>query len=226
MASAPGFAPAQRQEAAEGLRQLIALTSEIAAEGRSVLHLLFGCAPSPQARAHYPASDAVDSAHGYRWYYHSHAGRGRPVGEHGHFHLFADPGGGTSVTHLVAVSVSDRGLPLCLMAPNRWVTDEQWQPAPRVLALIRQFCMTRPRTLARVHRWLGYLLTAFASELSVLLERRDARLDALRRSAGSNVLEDRRIEVLARCPIDLAAQAAALDAARIPIPTLRRRTGP
>lgn len=188
------------------------LMTRMAKEGHSVLTAAIGPqAASVPAWSHWPPDDARDVRTGYRWYYHCHARDGRTAGEHGHFHLFSEPSKGGSVTHLVAVSVDARGLPLGLFAPNRWVTDEHWQPAPRVLRLIEAFAMNAPRALRRIHAWLSAVLHAFLPQVRALLRHRDERMDILRGRARGDVMEDRRIAVLSRCAIDLPSQAAALD---------------
>lgn len=203
---------AELRRAALGLRSLVDLMMRMAKEGHSVLTAAMGPQRvSVPAWSHWPPDDARDARTGYRWYYHCHARGGRTLGEHGHFHLFSDPPEGDGVTHLVAVSVDPRGLPLGLFAPNRWVTDERWQPAPRVLHLIETFAMNAPRALRQVHVWLSAVLRACAPQVRALLRHRDERMDALRARARGDVMEDRRIAILSRCAIDLPSQAAALD---------------
>lgn len=212
-------APSESFEAPQGalscerrsLVELIALMQALADEGRTVLGELMGGRAQLTAFAHLPADDAHDAARGFRWYYHSHAGEGRTPGEHGHFHLFRDQTEGERVTHLVAISVDARGWPLALFAPNAWVSDEAWAPAAPVLRWIQAFEVREPPALHRVHAWLALVLRAFAPQLTHLLRARDARILALRRSARSAVLEDRRIAVLSRCSIDLLRQAERLD---------------
>lgn len=199
------------QRAAKGLSDLMEATRRLALERQGLLAEVVAGQSVVQAWDHLPADDAHDVRTGYRWYYHSHPREARTAGEHGHFHLFSDPHAGSAVTHLVAISVSDRGLPLGLFTTNRWVTDERWQSASRVLRLIRDFGLASPKQLHRVHQWLGHLLRAFAPQIRVLLHARDERLATLRASARSDVLEDRRVAVLSRCGIDLFAHAAALD---------------
>lgn len=187
------------------------VTRGLALERQGLLAELAGTQPVVRAWDHLPPNDAHDPRSGYRWYYHCHPREARTAGEHGHFHLFSDLRSGSAVTHLLAISVSDRGLPLGLFTTNRWVTDERWQCAPRVLRLIRDLALSSPRGLRRVHAWLAHLLRAFDPQIRVLLRERDERLTALRASARSDVMEDRRIAVLSRCRIDLRAQAMALD---------------
>lgn len=199
------------QRAAEGLSGLMEATRRLALQRDGLLAEVKGQQVEIRAWSHLPPDDAYDAGAGYRWYYHCHAREARTAGEHGHFHLFSDLKSGSEVTHLLAVSVSDRGAPLGLFTTNRWVTDERWQSASEVLRLIQAFAMTSPRHLRRVNEWLAHLLRAFEPQVRALLSQRDARLDALRATARSDVMDDRRIAVLSRCRIDLFAQAAALD---------------
>jgi hypothetical protein len=185
-------------------------TRALAVERKSVLQELIG-EQTVRVWDHLPADDAYDAGSGYRWFYHCHRREARTSGEHGHFHLFSCPQPGEGVTHLIAISVSDRGLPLGLFTTNRWVTDERWQVASRVLGLIARFRVSSPAILRRVHEWLRGCVRAFAPQIRALVEQRDARLATLRRSMGSDVLEDRRVAVLSRCRNDVHAQAAALD---------------
>lgn len=201
----------EARQAAAALRSLIASMQALARRQGSVLTELLGRGAAMPAWTHVPANDARDPRSGYRWYYHAHPGNGRWPAEHGHFHLFADPHSAADVTHLLAIAVDGRGLPLGLVAPNRWVTDERWRPASSVQRAVERFSMSTPRAFHRVHRWLAQILVAFAPQVRALLAHRDARLRELRHRLGGGVLEDRRIAVLSRCRIDLQAQAELLD---------------
>lgn len=115
------------------------------------------------------------------------------------------------MTHLIAVSVDPYGMPRGLFAPNRWVTDERWQPAARVLRMIRGFDLKHPKALGRVHLWLKQVLAAFLPQVTYTLKARDQRLQALQASLKSDVYEDRRVSVLGRCRIDLGKQVRAVE---------------
>lgn len=199
------------RRAADGLAGLMESTRRLALERNGLLAEVGAGQPAMKAWMHLPPHDARDARSGYRWYYHCHPREARLPGEHGHFHLFSESACGSEVTHLLGVSVTDRGLPLGLFATNRWVTGERWQAAPRVIRRIEAFAMVSPRPLRRVNEWLACLLRAFAPQVRSLLRLRDERLATLRSTVGPNVLEDRRIAVLSRCRIDLFAHAAALD---------------
>ena len=187
--------------------------------GQTVLTQLLGQDCIPQPWAHHPPQDAHDPGSGFRWYYHCHPGGGRSPGEHGHFHLFSDRpdvvAESAAVTHLIAISVNPLGLPCGVFAPNGWVTDEHPWPASVVLRRLRAFALQRPVRLRPVHEWLRRTLGAFAPQVRATLKMRDLRLRQLSRSRPRpKVLEDRRIAVLSRCAVDVAAQARWCDAGR------------
>ncbi len=192
--------------------ELLELMSRLAREKRTVLAEVIGSeVGSVPAWQHWPDGGALDRQTGYRWYYHCHPEGQGHRSEHGHFHLFSEPLPRQGITHLVAVSVDGHGMPLALFAPNRWVTNERWQSAPQVLRLIARFAMTLPRGLRPIHQWLSALLQTYAIQIRALIRYRDTRLLELEQSARSNVFEDRRIQVLSRCPVDLCAQAMLLE---------------
>lgn len=180
--------------------------------GHSLVMSTLGLPGQPGAWAHFPAEDALDADCGYRWFYHAHApDPRRDAREHGHFHLFADFGDEATRVHLAAIAVDAGGLPLRMEAPNRWVTDDCWRPACEVIELARDFRLRQPHELKPLHDWLRELLIAFEPQLRQLLRHRDRRVQQLRRSAGSAVLDDRRVTTLSRIPLDIHQQAAWLD---------------
>lgn len=178
---------------------------------------------------HYPRDDVFDPDTAAQYYYHAHRGM---EGEHGHFHAFVrtghlpfrprrngapttpcQPAGRKSIAHLVAVSMDAWGWPIGLFVTNRWVTDETWYSAEQVARLLQCFEIDHAWPSLPVNRALGALLKLFRPQILALLWERD---EAVRRRAGeypgTDVLEDRDLEVLAGLPIDVNAQVAAVDA--------------
>lgn len=211
------------RSAARGLSDLMAMSTDLARSGSSVLSQLMDAAAPLPAWAHRPDNDAHDRGSGYRWYYHCHPGGGRLAGEHGHFHLFSDVPDRPEVTHLVAIAVDPRGQPRGVFAPNRWVTDEHWQPAGKLVRLVERFALSVPRKWQRVHAWLSALLRGFAPQIRQLLLSRDLRVTALKEAGRTNPLEDRRLAVLSLYRIDLVRQAQALDHRLMRIPSSSSR---
>jgi hypothetical protein len=162
---------------------------------------------SPVAMEHYPFDDAVDRATGAQYFYHCH----RPeVGEHGHLHLFvrADVSGrwrrqGGTLTHLVALGLDARGLPLNFFTVNHWVTGGLWFDAARTLALTERFALTPRGRFASGHRWLNAFVLLYRPLLAQALAARDREVIRLtRRRPWARVSQDERIELLSSVPLD------------------------
>ncbi|MDD4935084.1 MAG: hypothetical protein PHT60_04815 [Acidiphilium sp.] len=170
-----------------------------AARGQSAPARVLEGAASFAEWAHYPQPDAIDPHSFWRFYYHAHPRSQRLRDEHGHFHIFvpapatARPDTAAAFSHLIAVSVDAKGLPLRLFTTNRWVTDEVWQPADAMIRHLRSPALhdAEPRDVAG---WLNHLLVAFKPAIAALLTARDERLTmaALHRRAP---LEDRRLRI-------------------------------
>ncbi len=182
--------------------------------GQSALHALIG-EQTPDAWQHYPEGDARDPRSGYRWYYHCHDDR-RPNGEHGHFHLFSENAAGSrsapTLTHLIAIGIDARGLPLRAFTVNRWVTDEVWRDAAQVLRLLARFLVEGAGVQGEIGRWLAALTRLFAPQIRNIVIERDAVMAG--RAAGGrrpNLRDDRRLEVISQCHLSLAGQIDAID---------------
>ena len=112
---------------------------------------------SPVALDHYPPGGVVDRRRGSQFFYHSHRGGDT---EHGHLHLFwhatrsgrrrhlGAPGAAgrgdwprSAPSHLIAIGLDARGLPVSLFSVNHWVTDGHWFDADTTLAMIRRFAL-------------------------------------------------------------------------------------
>ena len=171
---------------------------------------------------HYPPKDIVDPRSGCQFYYHSHREGDR---EHGHLHLFwhATASGRrrylrlgqarwtrTAPTHLFAISLDARGLPVGLFTVNRWVTDGHWFDATTTLSMVDRFDLGRVKGHQHSCEWLASFVRLYRPLIGELLVRRDKRL--ARRSDREAALRDRRLELLSHLPIDWAADLNALEA--------------
>ncbi|MCE5233570.1 MAG: hypothetical protein ABFC67_10970 [Mizugakiibacter sp.] len=188
--------------------------------GHAPLAALVDDGAAPEAWRHYRSAGAAGRLEGkpggLHYYYHAHAAAGTPRGEHGHFHLFArlDPAadGAPRYAHLVAIGVDARGLPLRLFTTQRWVTDETWLPAARVIALAERIAAAPAARTDPVEGWLRAQLGVFAPQIAALLRHRDRRIAARRRGGRRPGLsEDRRMYVLSQCRVSVEDQLAALD---------------
>ena len=118
-------------------------------------------------------------------------------------------------THLIGISVNERGFPLRLFTTNRWVTAEHWLPAATVIRTMQNIDLAQAKPAATA-RWVQSMVRLFALQIGALLQWRDARIAARSlRSHLEHVLEDRRTHILSQCRIDLAKQFQFLESAGI-----------
>lgn len=170
---------------------------------------------------HHPPADVIDLRSGAQFYYHAHRNHGD---EHGHLHVFwhatasgrrRRPTQGRTVwkrtapTHLLAIALDARGLPVKLFTTNQWVTDGHWFDAARTLACLDR-CTPGP-VAGHEHSctWLTHFLAFYRPLIAELLARRDARLQG--HGTLDEALNNRRLDVLSQRRIDWAADLDALQ---------------
>lgn len=171
---------------------------------------------------HYPANDMVDARSGSQFYYHAHRDGDR---EHGHLHLFWHASasgkrryfrhgkprwGRTAPTHLLAISLDARGLPIGLFTVNQWVTDGHWLDAARTLACVHRFALGKLAGYEQSCQWLNGFVRLYRPVIEQLLVQRDRQL--ARRSNLSQALQDHGLEVLSQTPINWSTDLDALQA--------------
>lgn len=169
-----------------------------------------GC--TPMQLQHYPPGDLVDPGSGSQCYYHCHRGDG----EHGHLHLFRRPTPQRPLTHLIAISLDRRGLPLALFSVNRWVSEDRWLPAAGTLRLLEGVSLSGAGCDPHLSGWLVHFLRFYRPTLETVLQQRDLRLKQMATSLGvslAGALEARDLEIPSHCSIDWAADLAAAEAA-------------
>lgn len=170
---------------------------------------------------HYPTDDLVNVRNGSQFYYHSHRDGDR---EHGHLHLFwhATATGRrrylkagkprwnrTEPTHLFAISLDARGLPVGLFTVNQWVTDGHWFDAATTMACVDRFAMGEIQGYEQSCRWLTGFVRLYRPLIHELLVQRDKRMK--RRSDFARALQDRDLEVLSQVAIDWIADMDVLE---------------
>lgn len=144
--------------------------------------------------------------------------------EHGHLHLFwhatasgrrryLRPGQARwmrgAPTHLFAISLDARGLPVALFTVNQWVTDGHWFDAATTLACVDRFAMGELEGHEHACRWLTGFVRLYRPLIHELLVKRDQRLK--RRSNLQQALQDRKLELLSLLQIDWSADLDALE---------------
>lgn len=177
---------------------------------------------------HYPDGDVYDPESHAQYYYHAHPPEGRPLKEHGHFHLFLrakgmprgmkplpgqpTPKDGGRLSHLVAISMDNYGTPIRLFTTNRWVTGDVWYAADDVVRMLDLFSVEVVRPNLAVNRWISAMIQLFYPQIVNLLKKRDAAIEAWRRShPGVDVFEDRGLEVTSSIDISVDEQVARIS---------------
>ncbi|MBZ2169666.1 DUF6969 family protein [Marinobacter sp. F4216] len=168
---------------------------------------------------HYPQGDVFDAESASQYYYHAHRD---DHDEHGHFHLFLrngaiplgeapvlGPAGDDQVVHLVAIAMDAWGYPTDLFAVNRWVTDESWLPANRIVQVLERFEMDHAYPSWPVNRWLTAMVRCFRPQIEALLLHRD-QVVAAHPLPLEETLEDRSLDITGNLPIDVELWATAL----------------
>lgn len=180
---------------------------------------------------HYPPDDVYDPHSHAQYYFHAHPPEDRDAPDFGHFHTFLRPkgmpvgirpartddvalpaGGNDALSHLVAISMSSTGMPERLFTTNRWVTAETWYAAPDIIAMLDRFSLDLSFPSAHLNRWLTAMLVLFRPQIEGLLIERDRAVERWRaRNPGSDVFEDRRLEITSSIEISLHDHIAWLD---------------
>ncbi len=119
------------------------------------------------------------------------------------------------LSHLVAISMDDRGQPIRLFTTNRWVTGETWYGAQDVVRMLDRFAIGNSAPSVPLNRWLSAMFALFRPQMRALLAARDAAIMHWRRRHRGkiHVLEDRRLEVTSVVSIDLETQLRQVEAA-------------
>jgi len=119
------------------------------------------------------------------------------------------------LSHLVAISMDARGLPIRLFTTNRWVTGETWYGAEDVVRMLDRFAVNTSSPSSMLNRWISAMFVLFRPEMRALLMARDAAImNWRRRHRGKiHVFEDRRLDVAAATTIDIEDQVRRIGAA-------------
>lgn len=206
--------------ALQGARDCVAAFAEVTAASGSLLQSWIEGREVVEFD-HYPSDEVVDPRRGSQFYYHSHRDGDR---EHGHLHLFCHATASgrrryvragrprwtrTAPTHLFAISLDARGLPVALFTVNKWVTDGHWFDASTTMSFVERFELIGVEGHALSCRWLTGFVRLYRPLIADLLAQRDRRL--ARRSDLTQALSDHRLEVLSQVPIDWAADLDAVE---------------
>ncbi len=177
---------------------------------------------------HYPKGDVFDPDSNAQFYYHAHR-----VDEHGHFHTYLREAGmadgmrpipqsdaeymqerDDKMSHIVAVSMDSRGLPIGLFTTNRWVTADNWFDATDVKLMLDRFEIDLAHPSWPVNTWITAMLRLFRPQILELIDARDRALAEWRDSHPDiDVFEDRDFAIASHCEISIDHQIGAVAAA-------------
>lgn len=179
-----------------------------AAKGQSLAQAVLCGSPNFVEWQHYPRNDFTDTKSGYEFYYHAHSADQIGFEEHGHFHVFKrNPLDQSKFTHLIGVSLSQKGMPVRIFTTNQWVTGEQFQWADHVMRDVRDFQVQAKGRMAPIARWLSAFIKLFEEEIEQIVLARDLKLASLsEKRALKEVLEMKEHHILTQCNIDLMGQ--------------------
>ena len=121
--------------------------------------------------------------------------------------------GTDAFSHLIAISMDDKGAPIKIFTTNRWVTGEDWAHSEDVCLMVDQFQFNRPHSSWMISKWLSSLLQFFYPQVIELIFERDLILlgDSRGRSL-EEVREDKALETLSEKEISIDVQMEVLKA--------------
>lgn len=168
---------------------------------------------------HYPPGDIFDPESNSQYYYHAHRG-----GEHGHFHTFIRSAGipdtikpiknqshqdfmderDDDLTHLIAISMDEKGFPLQLFTTNRWVTAENWYRGEDVISLLDKFEIDLVPPSWPVNIWMTGFIQLFKPLIKNLIIERDKCIaNWAKKHPDRDVFEDRDLEITSCVDLDV-----------------------
>ena len=171
---------------------------------------------------HYPDGDVYDGESHSQFYYHAHP-QGERGNEHGHFHTFLRPLGmpagikpalvadyeppddeNDALSHIIAISMDELGMPIRLFTTNRWVTGEVWYAAGDVRAMLDSFLIDHAQPSWPVNRWVSAMIRLYHPQIGALLDARDAAVEAWQAAYPDvNVYEDRDFDMTSMINLDI-----------------------
>lgn len=180
---------------------------------------------------HYPPDDIFDPESHAQFYFHAHPPAERERPDYGHFHTFlrkegmpkgikparlakheANSKDTDSLCHLIAISMTQEGLPERLFTTNRWVTAETWYKAKDAIAALERFQVDLAYPSWPLNRWISAMMTLYRPQIEQLLIERDTAIDNWRDThPKENIFEDRALEVTSELDISLFDHIEWLD---------------
>lgn len=119
-----------------------------------------------------------------------------------------------NISHLIAISMDNRGFPIGLFTTNRWVTAENWYAAEDVIQMLDQFEMDLVPPSWPVNIWLTSIVQLFRPVIIQLLQERDRSiLEWHEKYPDRDVFEDRELEITSEVSISVESYLSQLQQA-------------
>lgn len=193
--------------------------------GGNILHYTLKDSERHERMSHYPAGDRIDKKSGGQYFYHCHR-EDFETTEHGHFHCFLrykyipkrikplmvsdwDRYIDNPMTHLVAIGMSQQGMPIRLFSVNRWVTSEIWYDSVHTPYFIKHFQMNvnDQSYWSILDKWVEGMLHLFLPQISWLNAQRDQIIQLhQQKNLEDNIFLNKELEELSSIQIDLQKQ--------------------
>ncbi len=186
---------------------------------------------------HLPEKDVHDTHSHAQYYFHAHPKTDDPEyihnPEHGHFHTFLRAKGmkddmaplpvqdmdpkqsiNDMLSHIVGIGMDEYGRPINLFTTNRWVTGETWYKAEDVIRMLDLFEIDHAWPSWPVNLWVSSMIRLFRPQIETLLFERDKTAENwIKKHPDQNAYEDRDLEVMSFCPIDIEQQIQLIEEA-------------
>ena len=206
--------------------QVLAMQNQMTTnDGKNILHHTLKKNRRHQHMSHYPKGDRIDRVTGAQYFYHCHRENFETT-EHGHFHCFLrykqipkkvkptslpdwDRYIDNPMTHIVAIGMSQTGMPIRLFTVNRWVTSEIWYDALHASTLINRFKinLNDDPYWHILDKWVEGMLHLFSTQITWLQFKLDKMIqDHQKTNPHENSYLNKEIEELSYIEIDLQKQ--------------------
>ncbi|PCJ98981.1 MAG: hypothetical protein COA45_05900, partial [Zetaproteobacteria bacterium] len=108
------------------------------------------------------------------------------------------------ITHLIAISMDNKGFPTQLFTTNRWVTAENWYGADDVITSLESFEIDLVPPSWAVNIWLTSLVRLYKPVIKTLIRERDVKIANWQQQyPDRDVFEDRELEITSEIDISV-----------------------
>ena len=150
------------------------------------------------AYEHYPNEDFLSENESVQYFYHSH----RDTGEHGHIHIFHRDHTTSQTNHLLAIGLSEKGLPISLFTVNEESVNEK-SPGAQTLQQLLQKSLKSSANETPLTAWIISFCRFYKEDIINLIARTSA--SPTKKTTGSDISEFTALnweEDLERCEKD------------------------